>query len=167
MILVEPDELDIAKDATVAFTGRRADKLPWERDAEVRCLIFLKNLQDAIENEYKNGKRFFISGMANGVDSYAAEAVLSMKRQYPDIELVCVFPYAKNHITENVFYKQCDKAVVLSEDYFEGCMQRRNRYMVSHASTLIACYEGGYLGGTGMTVRMAEKAGLDIVIINP
>lgn len=167
MILIEPAELDIPQNATVAFTGRRFDKLPWKNDSEVRCLIFLKNLQDAIENEYKNGKRFFISGMANGVDSYAAEMVLSLKRKYSDIELICVFPYAKIHITENHFYKQCDKAVILSDDYFEGCMQQRNRYMVNHASVLIACYEGGHLGGTGMTVRMAEKAGLDIVVINP
>ena len=43
-----------------------------------------------------------------------------------------------------------------------ACMQRRDRYMVDHASLLIAVFDGSP-GGTQYTVQYAMGRGLDIV----
>ena len=50
----------------------------------------------------------------------------------------------------------------MSERYVPGCMQRRNRYLVDHASLLIAAYDGSS-GGTRNTIQYAISRGLDIV----
>ena len=54
---------------------------------------------------------------------------------------------------------------VLSEAYSPGCMQRRNRYMVDHASLVLACYNGSP-GGTMSTLLYARRQGLKIVTID-
>jgi uncharacterized phage-like protein YoqJ len=45
-------------------------------------------------------------------------------------------------------------------------MQRRNRYMVDHASLLIAVFDG-QSGGTQNTIQYAMERGLEIVDIPP
>lgn len=55
----------------------------------------------------------------------------------------------------------------VSREYREGCMLKRNRYLVDHAACLLAVYNGERRGGTAMTVRYAEKLNRDIHIIDP
>ena len=56
----------------------------------------------------------------------------------------------------------CDFETLVSERYSSTCMQRRDRYMVDHASLLIAAFDGS-AGGTRYTVEYAMRRGLDIV----
>lgn len=77
----------------VAFTGHRADSLPWGfNESSDECLKLKAGLLRAIRCAYTEGKRCFLSGMASGVDIYAAEAVLQLRETLPGIALVCVFP---------------------------------------------------------------------------
>lgn len=46
-------------------------------------------------------------------------------------------------------------------------MLERNRYLVDHASILVAVYNGTQRSGTGATVRYAQKQGREIFIIDP
>ena len=63
--------------------------------------------------------------------------------------------------------EQADEVVYVSQEYREGCMLERNRYMVNHAACLLAVYNGEWRGGTAMTVRYARKLGRKIIILNP
>ena len=47
-----------------------------------------------------------------------------------------------------------DQVIYGSEDYFPGCMQKRNRFLVSHADTCL-CYMTHCRGGTWNTVSFA------------
>lgn len=38
--------------------------------------------------------------------------------------------------------EQADKVVYVSREYREGCMLKRNRYLVDHAACLLAVYNG-------------------------
>ena len=62
---------------------------------------------------------------------------------------------------------QADEVVYVSREYRDGCMLKRNRYLVDHAACLLAVYNGEWRGGTAMTVRYARKKGREIIIINP
>ena len=53
---------------------------------------------------------------------------------------------------------------MVSEKYTPGCMQRRNRYMVDHASLLIAAHDG-LPGGTRNTIEYALRRGVPVVDI--
>ena len=46
-------------------------------------------------------------------------------------------------------------------------MLERNRFMVEHASTLLAVYNGVRRSGTGATVNYARKMGREIIVIDP
>ena len=53
---------------------------------------------------------------------------------------------------------------MVQQQYSPGCMQRRNRYMVDHASLLIAVHDG-LPGGTRRTIEYALRRGIGIVDI--
>ena len=74
---------------TCAFTGHRPQSLPFGFDeSDKRCTSLKSVMRDQIvaliENE---GVTHFITGMALGVDMYAAEIVLDLKSKYPHITL--------------------------------------------------------------------------------
>ena len=53
---------------------------------------------------------------------------------------------------------------VLQYGYTPDCMMRRNRYMVDHASLLLACYDGRP-GGTMNTILYAERNEVKVLVI--
>ncbi len=46
-------------------------------------------------------------------------------------------------------------------------MLDRNRFLVDHASMLLAVYNGVRRSGTGATVNYARKQGREIIVIDP
>ena len=60
--------------------------------------------------------------------------------------------------------EQCDYETMVQERYTRECMQRRNRYMVDHASLLIAVNDGAR-GGTRSTIEYAFKRGVNVLDI--
>ena len=71
------------KDITVAFTGHRT-----------YCGEAEKPLQELLQMLYEQGFRRFLTGMAWGFDLAAGEAVMRLKEQHDDIELVAAVPFA-------------------------------------------------------------------------
>ena len=59
---------------------------------------------------------------------------------------------------------RCDYETMVQQSYTPGCMQRRNRYMVDHASLLIAVNDGAR-GGTRSTIEYAFKRGVNVLDI--
>ena len=70
-----------------AFTGHRATKLPWRyNENDPRCVALKKRIYDVVEALYTAyGIRKYICGMAEGCDMYFCEAVLTLKKDHPDI----------------------------------------------------------------------------------
>lgn len=124
-----------------------------------------------IENE---GATHFISGMAIGVDMYAAEIVLGLKASYPGITLESAIPCESQAakwseaLRDRYFdiASKCDKETLIQAHYSPDCMDKRNRYMVDHADVLIAVWDGSP-SGTGKTVRYAHQQGKSVITINP
>ena len=53
-----------------------------------------------------------------------------------------------------------DSVVYVSDHYFRGCMQKRNRYLVDQ-SNLCVCYLTKQSGGTAYTVKYACEKGIE------
>ncbi len=80
---------------TCAFTGHRPKDLGYPESDE-RCAALKEKLRSLIVKLIEEeGVTHFISGMAQGVDMYAAEIVLELKKQYPQITLECAIPYER------------------------------------------------------------------------
>ena len=58
---------------------------------------------------------------------------------------------------------KADDVVHLSDDYFNGCYFKRNDYMLSHSSSVIAYFDGKPKGGTAYTCRKAREKRMPVV----
>ncbi len=142
-----------------AFTGHRI--IPRNFDCNL--------LDRVIYNLIINGYGRFLCGMAKGFDQLAAESVINYKRKF-DIELVACIPCESQSGNfsaytlakyENIL-KFCDEKVVLSEEYFSGCMQNRDRYLVDNCDVLVSLLRRNS-GGTFYTVNYARSKGIKII----
>ncbi len=123
----------------------------------------------------KNGFTDFLSGMALGSDTWAAEAVLNLRKKKPALKLHCILPCKtqaeKWPVSEQERYQkilaQADSIFFTSRNYHPNCMLERNRFMVEKARLLLAVYNGQPHSGTAAAVRHAQRLGCDIIIINP
>lgn len=160
-----------ARQESCCFTGHRPAKLPWRYDeSDPRCLRLKSRLRDAVEAAYEQGYRHFLCGMAQGCDLYFCEAVLALRARHPDVTLEAAIPCPTQADSwpesQRERYRRlveaCDYETMVSARYSSSCMLRRDRYMVDHASLLIAAFDGS-AGGTRYTVEYALNRGLAIV----
>ena len=137
-----------------------------------------KNIQDLLmragEYAYTRGVRSFYAGGAVGFDTLAARAVISFRMTHPDLRLILVLP-CKNQSekwgnAEVSAYEYtlslADEIVYTAEEYYEGCMKKRNSYLAESCDMLIA-YVGKKIGGSAQTLRMVEKLGKEIYNLYP
>lgn len=159
---------------TACFTGHRPGKLGGYKASENKELLW--KLHDVIIDHIENkGVSVFVTGMALGIDMWAARIVLKLKEKYPDIKLIAAIP-CDNHPAkwnqedkkewENITSK-CNKVFYVSkEPYTSFCMQKRNEFMVNSSHYVIAVWDGTP-GGTGNCVRYAKSREKEITYIDP
>lgn len=149
---------------TIAFTGHRMNRIRIEKE-ELSGLI-----SAAIIHFYIKGFRVFLNGCAQGFDMIAAEEVLKMKENYPDIELHCIIPFTgqsdrmspDEKSRYNTILSAADYQICLSEKYYDGCFLRRNDYLIDNSTQIITYYDNSPKGGTYYTVKNAKNKGLEV-----
>ena len=150
---------------TCCFTGHRS--LSHEEKLKVAV-----RLREIIAVQIKAGVVFYGAGGARGFDSLAAQTVLDMKKEYPQLRLILVLPcedQTRRWCSEDIavyedIMRRSDKVVYVSREYTPDCMHRRNRHLVDHSGTCI-CYLTRSSGGTAYTVDYARKKGLHVINI--
>lgn len=160
-----------AKKITCCFTGHRPEKLPWGSDeGSPDCGLLKERLAQTLEGLYDRGFRHFIGGMAQGCDLYFAEAVLALRDRYPDLVMEAAVPCPSQARSwgeeERARYQsildRCDLETMVQQHYTQGCMLRRDRYMVDRSALLLAVYNGSS-GGTRYTINYALDNGLEVI----
>ena len=147
-----PNEQELRKHRC-CFTGHRPEKLH-KPEEQIK-----KDLEAAILQAVDDGFVTFISGMARGVDIWAAEIVLRLRESNPAIHLVAASPYrgfesrwsADWQSRYNTILQQADLVRFVYPGYSPDCFQRRNEWMVDRSSRVIAVYNGEP-GGTRNTI---------------
>ena len=151
------------KEKTCCFTGHRhipAEYLP----------AITKKLRDTLIFYIEQGYQYFDAGGALGFDTLAAQTVLNLKAQYPDIKLILVLPcknqasrWSETDVREYEWIKTCaDKIVYTADRYFNGCMQKKEPAL-GCCSSLCICYLTEQSGGTKYTVDYATENGITVV----
>lgn len=159
-----------------AFTGHCPGKFPWRyNEADSRCVALKAVLAEQIAALVNTGFTQFLSGMAEAADTWSALSVLALREENPALNLYCVLPCEgqadKWTASSQELYRsvldRADSIVYVSRTYHKDCMLNRNRFLVDHANILLAVYNGERRGGTAATVRYAQKAGREIIMIDP
>ena len=162
------------REKTCCFSGHRPNKLPWGTDeTDPRCMELKRQIRHALDEAYDRGYRHFICGMAKGADLYFCEAAQSLRDDRPGVTVEAAIPCEtqadKWSEADRIRYFDlvglCDFETMVQHHYDRGCMLRRNRYMVDHASLLIAAFDGT-MGGTMYTITYAMRQGVAVEVID-
>ena len=154
------------RNRSCCFTGHRPEKLAMP-EGKIKAA-----LETAIKAAVGDGYRTFISGMARGVDLWAAEIVLRLRDEGLPIRLICASPYEGFENRWRAEWREMYRRVLGSADlvkficsgYNPSCFQVRNEWMVDHSSRVIAVYNGTS-GGTHNTLKYAKVQRVSIVQI--
>ena len=139
------------------FIGQRPERLASSEEAiktwldmQIDHAIRLRNITT------------FITGMNIGVDLWAAELVIR-KRLSCQVHLIAAVPWTGFTRTWNMYWKNIYKNIfnsadhvhIVSEHYYPGIFEDRNKWMLQHSEYMI-----GYYNGDSETVQnMIQYAG--------
>lgn len=158
---------------TVCFSGHRPDAFPQGTMVNPPIIDVLKTLlAGCIEIALQDGFRYFLDGLAEGVDLWAADYLL-YRKQYGDLpmHLIAVEPclhYLENRRSgkdEMMRYVEQADALVTIPMQGKYSFLRRNDYMIAHSWRLI-CLICKSVGGTAYTLKQAVKAHKEIHCID-
>jgi len=110
--------------------------------------------------------------MARGVDLWAAEIVLDLRKRNPSIKLICAIPHEGFESRWSSDWKrlyhrvqeQADLIRIIGKTYHPRVYQIRNDWMVIHSSRVIAVFNG-QPSGTKNTIDYAHRQGVPVILI--
>jgi len=149
---------------TAFITGHRTFNYPFDYPSLRRGINQLTNL--GIER----GITTFLTGMALGTDTLAA---LIWAERHLTWKAILPCPDQSNSWTrkQQILYRQlltkATEVKVLYPQYEQGVMQARDQYLVNNSQLCLAVSDGRTEGGTFLTIEMARKAKLPLIILNP
>ena len=150
----------------VCFTGHRPEKLTRDEKS------VMKDLEKEIRKAVSDGLNVFITGMARGVDIWAAQIVLKLRDEGCNVRLICTCPYEGFERSWSQEWQKAYREILTVADFVKyvcngydpACFQIRNEWMVNHSARVIAVYNGEN-GGTKNTMDYAMKVGVPVVRI--
>ena len=148
------------------FTGHRPEKLT-APERQIK-----RELEREIRQAIADGLDVFITGMARGVDIWAAEIVLMLRDSGMPIRLMCASPFDGFERSWNDEWQQryrqimsaADHTLFVCKGYSRSCFQIRNEWMVNHSARVIAVFNGEK-GGTKNTIDYAHAQNIHLVTI--
>jgi len=172
---IDYDNWESLKHVTCAFTGHRPQHFPFKFNENApEALEIKRKLRDEIECAIDDDYTIFLSGAALGVDTWAALCVLELRTHYfPFIRLELVLPCLGQESKWSLEAKKTYAHLLDNADavtrtsrsyYFDGCMKIRNELLVRRSNRLIAVWNQRP-SGTGQTISMAHKQGIDVAVI--
>ena len=148
------------------FTGHRPQKLR-RSETEIKA-----DLESAIKQAITDGYPPFITGMAYGVDIWAGQIVVRLRKSNPALHLIAAVPFRGLEDRWSSDWKRAYQELLEQADlvktscpgYNVGAYQRRNEWMVDHSSRVIAVFNGEP-SGTKNTIDYAKAFGISISFI--
>ena len=110
-------------------------------------------------------KTFYTGGMGE-FDKMFSSAVRSIKKNYPDIKLICVKPYMTKDINEDgdylfTLYDDIIIPTVLADVHYKSVIKKRNRLMIDWSDIVVGYVKRKY-GGAYSALRYAERQGVKV-----
>ena len=148
-----------------SFTGHRPERLSGSKE-DVK-----KWLTDQIKKAVDDGYTEFISGMQRGVDLWAAEVVIELKKQNNSLRLIAASAFEGmekewDSLWQKRYYHVFDSAdekIYISENPGRRAFFQRNHWMVDHSNRLIGVYTGAP-GRTKETIGYAKEKKREIIL---
>jgi uncharacterized phage-like protein YoqJ len=163
-----------------AITGHNPQRFKFKYNEEAPLCRSIKTaLAERIKELYGKGVKLFYVGCAVGVDTWAAEIVLDLKKQadFSDIELFYAIPFPEHTEKfttgqkkryENILNK-CTNKETVNRHFSPTAYKRLNYFLVDKSKYLIGVYDQDKSERSGLVQMMnyALKNNLHITYIHP
>jgi len=162
------------RDLSCAFTGNYLKRFSFGyTEHDEKCIRLKAAIKDQIAMLVDAGVYMFYSTMALGVDTWAAEIVLDIKKEHPHIKLIAVLHCETQADSWTVEQRErhfnilamCDDVVTMQTRFTRTCLYNRVRFLIDCAAILMAVYDGS--GSTAHIVRNARQKNNSIIAIHP
>lgn len=160
----------------VCFTGHRPQALGgYDPDSPVNRHV-RGLLRASLEILHGQGFRSFVSGMAQGVDQWAAQEVLDLKSCDASVRLIAAVPFEGQDAlwpapARKAYADLVEKAdevhLVAPGPYAPWKMMVRNEWMVDRSRVVLAVWDGRDHGGTASCVSYAMRKGARVLRLDP
>ena len=112
---------------------------------EKACLLDARSVAESIEKLADSGVREFLVAMDDGGGLLAAEAVLKLKKAYPEIRLACLMLWEEQaaHWPESLrnrwfaAFAACDREIILERRRSKDNLQKRNCFLKEYSPSLL------------------------------
>lgn len=153
---------------SACFTGHRTIKTDMNSFSALLLSVIEQMITDRNITDY-------YAGGAYGFDAMVSLSVLRIKEKYPQVRLHLILPCSNEEQTEGWNTKRkaefdkilglADSVEYVSKHKNMTCMKERNARLVELASDYCICYWNlkDFRSGTGQTVRMAQKKGIEVI----
>lgn len=150
----------LTRNVTCAVTGHRILSGDFDREKLIKTL-------DGIIGE---GYEYFLDGMALGFDMECFRALEYLRSNGRNIKIIAVTPCsdqaarfpAKARAEYYRMLESADTVIAEPDAYFEGCMLKRNDFLVENSSLVLAGYRNVKRGGTFYTINKAVSLGVTV-----
>ena len=155
----------------IALTGHRPQRLGLPEDEtndkwqQISDWILHQLIEANKLSVIKNESLDLYCGMASGCDMVFG-FISTLCKLAPKARLHCILPckgYNSSHQYYEILKENADEWIELSDEFYKGCDNARNQYMVDHCDVLLAIWDGNKSGGVWSTIRKAQKAGKTII----
>lgn len=128
-----------------------------------------EKINSAVRYAAEQGCAMFYTGAMGQFDELFSASVRSVKKDYPNIKLICVKPYMTTEINNqgDYLYSIYDDIIIpteLADVHFKAVITKRNRWIIQH-SDIVIIYTKRNFGGAYNAKRYAEKLGKRIIDI--
>ena len=161
--------MDIQPEKTCCFTGHRPQFFPWgSNTGDPAAAKMLRALESEILQAIADSYTTFLYGGALGVDAWAAEIVLRLRKNLPlTLMAILPFPGYNADVTENSYRQTIaasDRIFCVEPVRRMAALAARDRYMIDRSSRLIAVYDehSRIHSGTWRALCYARKKQLGI-----
>ncbi|MFI3249520.1 MAG: SLOG family protein [Eubacteriales bacterium] len=163
------------KNAKCCITGYNSNKLPYGEDrTNPDCTAMLDRLKQAIIEQLDKGVYQFYIGMDCGVELWSAEILLSLKDNYPPLEIYPILSSEElanewSDDSHSLFYDtvmpNCEDEFRISNHHTDDCVSRRNKWLAEKCNLFLAVYDGQENTSVGEILGLAMKK--EIILIEP
>ncbi len=166
----------LEKEKSCAITGHRPEKFSFQtEETNPLFLRMMKWMRKELIRLIEQGVTTFYIGMSRGIDTWAGELLLELKKIYPEVVLVGVAPFPEQYAgwqekdkkRYQFLSKNCTIFITLFLNHDKTNYRKRNQFLVDMSSYLLAIYDKSQIhSGTSMTVNLARKANLKIITLD-
>lgn len=128
-----------------------------------------EKIYSAVKKEAEQGCELFYTGAMGEFDEMFSSEVRALKREYPNIKLICVKPYMTREINEfgDYLYSLYDDIIIpteLADVHYKAAIKKRNEWMITKSDVVILYVKRDF-GGAYKAKQFAVKKEKQVILI--